>query len=239
MMVIPAVDMMDRRVVQLVGGKPGSEKVIMPDPLSVAKEWVGKGAKYLHLVDLDRAFGKESNIDSIRRIADESGVPVQAGGGIRDAGDIEELLAAGVDRVIVGTRAVREPEWLSDIANSFPERIILALDTSGGRIVVKGWQEAADVTLDGMLRIIEDFPLSAVLNTNVDVEGQEKGIDEKVAGEFISRCPHQVIASGGVTTVKDAEALARAGAVGAVVGLSLYTETLRPWEWKTPWFVRG
>lgn len=239
MMVIPAVDMMDRRVVQLVGGKPGSEKVIMPDPLSVAKEWVGKGAKYLHLVDLDRAFGKESNIDSIRKIADESGVPVQAGGGIRDAGDIEELLAAGVDRVIVGTRAVREPEWLSDIANSFPGRIILALDTSGGRIVVKGWQEAADVTLDGMLRIIEDFPLSAVLNTNVDVEGQERGIDEKVAGEFISRCPHQVIASGGVTTVKDAEALARAGAVGAVVGLSLYTETLRPWEWKTPWFVRG
>lgn len=239
MMVIPAVDMMDRRVVQLVGGKPGSEKVIMPDPLSVAKEWVGKGAKYLHLVDLDRAFGKESNIDSIRRIANESGVPVQAGGGIRDSGDIEELLAAGVDRVIVGTRAVREPEWLSDIANSFPGRIILALDTSGGRIVVKGWQEAADVTLDGMLRIIEDFPLSAVLNTNVDVEGQEKGIDEKVAGEFISRCPHQVIASGGVTTVKDAEALARAGAVGAVVGLSLYTETLRPWEWKTPWFVRG
>jgi phosphoribosylformimino-5-aminoimidazole carboxamide ribotide isomerase len=239
MMVIPAVDMMDRRVVQLVGGRPGSEKVIMPDPLSVAKGWVGKGAKYLHLVDLDRAFGKESNIDSIEKIANESGVPVQAGGGIRDVKDIEELLAAGVDRVIVGTRAIREPKWLSDISCSFPGKIILALDTSGGRIVVKGWQEAADVTLDGMLRIIEDIPLAAVLNTNVDVEGQEKGIDEKAAGEFINKCPHQVIASGGVTTAKDAETLARAGAVGAVVGLSLYTETLKPWEWKTPWFVRA
>ncbi|MFA6668025.1 MAG: 1-(5-phosphoribosyl)-5-[(5-phosphoribosylamino)methylideneamino] imidazole-4-carboxamide isomerase [Candidatus Methanomethylophilaceae archaeon] len=238
MIIIPAVDMMDRKVVQLVGGKPGSERIVLPDPPSVAKMWVERGAKYLHLVDLDRAFGRDSNIDYIRKIAGESGVPVQVGGGIRSSEDIEELLSAGADRVIVGTRAVKEPEWLADVAGSFPGKIILAMDTAGGRIVVKGWQEAADITLDGMFRIIDDMPLAAVLNTNVDVEGQGKGIDEKAAKDFIERCPHQVMASGGVTTLKDAEILAEAGAVGAVVGISVYTGTLEPWKWRTPWFVK-
>lgn len=236
---MPAVDMMDRKVVQLVGGKPGSEKIVLPDPPSVAKMWVEKGARYLHLVDLDRAFGKESNIDSIRKIAEGSGVPVQVGGGIRSADDIEELLSAGADRVIVGTKAVKEPEWLADITGSFPGRIILAMDTAGGKIVVKGWQEAADISLDRMFRIIDDIPLAAVLNTNVDVEGQGKGIDEVAAKDFIERCPHQVMASGGVTTMRDAEILAGTGAVGAVVGISVYTGTLEPWKWKTPWFVKG
>ncbi len=239
MIIMPAVDMMDRKVVQLVGGKPGSEKIVLPDPPSVAKMWVEKGARYLHLVDLDRAFGKESNIDSIRKIAKGSGVPVQVGGGIRSVDDIEELLSAGADRVIVGTKAVKEPEWLADIAESFPGKIILAMDTAGGKIVVKGWQEAADISLDRMFRIIDDIPLAAVLNTNVDVEGQGKGIDEEAAKDFIERCPHQVMASGGVTTMRDAEVLAGAGAVGAVVGISVYTGTLEPWKWRTPWFVKG
>lgn len=237
MIILPAVDMMDRRVVQLVGGKPGSERIVLPDPPSVARMWVERGARYLHLVDLDRAFGKESNVRFIREIASESGVPVQVGGGIRGREDIEELLSAGADRIIVGTRAVRETDWLAEMADAFPKKLILALDTSGGRIAVKGWQETSEMSLDEMFRRIEDLPLAGVLNTNVDVEGRGRGIDRAAAEGFIERCPHQVIASGGITTREDAGALARAGAVGAVVGISIYTGTLEPWKWDTPWSV--
>ena len=110
MQIIPAVDMLDHRVVQLVGGVPGSEKIVMPDPFQVAGSWIDKGARYLHLVDLDGAFGKENNIPVIKRIIAEYDVPVEVGGGIRDASTVEELVNAGADRVIVGYANYLHPE---------------------------------------------------------------------------------------------------------------------------------
>ena len=235
MRVIPAVDVMDHQVVQLVGGVPGSQQIVMPDPVSVAEMWVSKGAEYLHLVDLDAAFGKEGNIPVFTRIIKESGVPAEVGGGIRSTETVDELVAAGADRVVVGTKAVKEPDWLISIADRHPGRIVLSMDTKGGRIAIKGWQESAAMTVQEMFDIIRDVPLAGVLNTNVDVEGQKKGIDERQAREFIAGCPCPVIASGGVTSKRDADILADAGAEGAVVGLALYTEVVRPWEWDTPW----
>lgn len=235
MRVIPAVDVMDHQVVQLVGGVPGSQQIVMPDPVSVAEMWVSKGAEYLHLVDLDAAFGKEGNIPVFTRIIKESGVPAEVGGGIRSTETVDELVAAGADRVVVGTKAVKEPDWLVSIADRHPGRIVLSMDTKGGRIAIKGWQESAAMTVQEMFDIIRDVPLAGVLNTNVDVEGQKKGIDERQAREFIAGCPCPVIASGGVTSKRDADILADAGAEGAVVGLALYTEVVRPWEWDTPW----
>ncbi len=235
MRVIPAVDVMDHMVVQLVGGVPGSQQIVMPDPMEVAGMWVSKGAPYLHLVDLDGAFGKENNIPIFKAITKEYGVPTEVGGGIRSKEAVEDLISAGIDRVVVGTKAVKEPEWLEDLAESFPGRIVLSLDTKGGRIAVKGWQESAQTTVDEMFDRIKEMKLAAVLNTNVDVEGQRKGIDEAQARDFISRCPAPVIASGGVTSVDDARILSDAGAEGAVVGLSMYTGIIKPWEWDTPW----
>ena len=235
MRVIPAVDVMDHQVVQLVGGVPGSQQIVMPDPVSVAEMWVSKGAEYLHLVDLDAAFGKEGNIPVFTRIIKESGVPAEVGGGIRSTETVDELVAAGADRVVVGTKAVKEPDWLVSIADRHPGRIVLSMDTKGGRIAIKGWQESAAMTVQEMFDIIRDVPLAGVLNTNVDVEGQKRGIDERQAREFIAGCPCPVIASGGVTSKRDADILADAGAEGAVVGLALYTEVVRPWEWDTPW----
>lgn len=235
MRIIPAVDVMDHQVVQLVGGVPGSQQITMPDPLSVAEMWISKGAEYLHLVDLDAAFGKEGNIPVFTRIIRECGVPAEIGGGIRSTGTVDELIAAGADRVVVGTKAVKEPEWLISIADRHPGRIVLSLDTKGGRIAIKGWQESAAMTVEEMFDLIRDVPLAGVLNTNVDVEGQRKGIDERQAREFIAGCPCPVIASGGVTSKRDADILADAGAESAVVGLALYTEVVRPWEWETPW----
>lgn len=235
MRVIPAVDVMDHKVVQLVGGVPGSQQIVIPDPVSVAEMWIGKGAEYLHLVDLDAAFGKEGNIPVFKRIIEECGVPAEIGGGIRSTDTVDDLIAAGADRVVVGTKAVKEPEWLAEIADKHPGRIVLSMDTKGGSIAIKGWQESAAKTVDEMFDEIRDIPLAAVLNTNVDVEGQRKGIDERQARDFISRCPCPVIASGGVTSERDARILADAGAEGSVVGLALYTEVIRPWEWASPW----
>ena len=236
-MVIPAVDVLDHQVVQLVGGVPGSQQIVMPNPADVAEMWVDKGARYLHLVDLDGAFAKENNITVFKRIIRDVGVPAQVGGGIRSAETIDDLISAGADRVVVGTKAVKEPEWLAEMADRHPGRIVLGLDTKAGRIAIKGWQESAQMTVGEMFDIIRDLPLAGVLNTNVDVEGQKKGIDERQARDFISRCPCDVISSGGVTSRMDADILADAGAVGAVVGLALYTEVIKPWEWDTPWMA--
>jgi len=235
--VIPAVDVLDHQVVQLVGGKPGSQQIVMPDPLKVAQMWVDKGADYLHLVDLDGAFGKENNLEVFKQITKEAGVPTEIGGGIRDADTIDDLVSAGVDRIIVGTKAVKEPEWLAEMADRHPGRIVLSMDTKEGRIAIKGWQESAQISIEDMFDRIKDLPLAAVLNTNVDVEGQKKGINEIQARKFISECPCKVIASGGVTSFEDAKILSAAGAEGAVVGLALYTDVIRPWEWNTPWLV--
>ncbi|MBQ8179243.1 MAG: 1-(5-phosphoribosyl)-5-[Candidatus Methanomethylophilaceae archaeon] len=237
MRVIPAVDVLDHQVVQLVGGVPGSQQITMPDPVEVAGMWVSRGAPYLHLVDLDGAFGKESNVPVFKRIIREYGVPAEVGGGIRDVETIDDLVAAGADRVVVGTKAVREPEWLEMVADRHPGRIVLSMDTKGGAIAIKGWQESAAMTVTEMFDRIRDLPLAAVLNTNVDVEGQRKGIDEAQARDFIGRCPHRVVASGGVTSRADAEILADAGAEGAVVGLAMYTDVITPWTWDTPWMA--
>lgn len=235
MRVIPAVDVLDHQVVQLVGGVPGSQQIVMPDPMEVAGMWVARGAPYLHLVDLDGAFGKENNVPIFKQIIREYGVPAEVGGGIRDVDTIDELISAGADRVVIGTKAVKEPEWLEEVADRHPGRIVLSMDTKGGEIAIKGWQESAAISVDDMFARIRDMPLAAVLNTNVDVEGQKKGIDEAQARDFISKCPCKVIASGGVTSRKDAEILSDAGAEGAVVGLAMYTNVITPWEWDTPW----
>ncbi len=239
MMVIPAIDMLDHKVVQLVGGVPGSQKVVIDDPLMVARSWLEKGAKYLHLVDLDAAFGKENNIPVIKRIIAESDVPVEVGGGIRDEATIKELIDAGVDRVIIGTKGIKEPDWLAEMANRYPGKIVLSLDTKGGKITVKGWQDVASISLDEMFDRIRDLPLAGVLNTNIDVEGQGKGIDREQASDFIRRCPHDVIASGGVTSLDDAKILDGCGAPAAVVGIAIYTGLLEPWEWDTPWIAKA
>lgn len=237
MLIIPAVDMLDGHVVQLVGGELGSEQLKIPDPFDAAMSWVSRGAEYLHLVDLDAAFGKGDNLDSIEKIANGSGVPVEAGGGIRSEETVDRLINAGVDRVVVGTKAIKEIGWLEHISLKYPGRIALAMDTRGDKITIKGWQESATITVKKMFDVIEDLPLAAVLNTNVDVEGRKKGVDERQAREFISACPHKVIASGGVTERRDAEVLRDLGAYAAVVGLALYTNDIKPWEWERPWNI--
>jgi phosphoribosylformimino-5-aminoimidazole carboxamide ribotide isomerase len=226
MKVMPAVDILDHNVVQLVGGVPGTEQVMLPNPVEVALDWVGKGAPMLHVVDLDGAFAKGNNVPNIRRIITECEVPVEVGGGIRSIEVAEYLLDAGANRVVVGTKAIRDPEWLRLLADRNPKKIVLALDVKEGRITVKGWQESAGISHEDMFRRIKDIPLAAVLHTDVDVEGKVQGINVKEVESFVSDCPHEVIASGGITSMADLTQLERIGVRSAVVGLALYTGKL-------------
>ena len=228
MRVMPAVDILDHNVVQLVGGVRGTEQLVLANPVEVAQDWVRKGAPMLHVVDLDGAFAKGNNIPIIRRIVTECKMPVEVGGGIRTIEVAEYLLEAGAKQVVVGTKAIREPEWLRRLAERNPKKVVLALDVKEGKITVKGWQESAGISHEEMFRRIEDLPLSAVLHTDVDVEGKVQGINVDEVESFVSACPHDVIASGGITGMNDLAELERIGVRSAVVGLALYTGKLNP-----------
>jgi len=226
MRIIPAVDILDHRVVQLVGGVPGTEQVTLPDPLTVARDWESKGAKRLHIIDLDSALGKGHNAQVIRSIIERSNVPVQVGGGIRSTEVAEYFLDCGADRVIAGTKGLKDPAWLRTMSLKYPKRMVLALDMKGGKIQTHGWKEDSPLDLKEVFTSVSDLPLAGVLFTNVDVEGQAKGIDVQAVRDFITSCPHLTIVSGGVTDQRDVDALEGMGVEEAVVGLSLYTGKL-------------
>jgi phosphoribosylformimino-5-aminoimidazole carboxamide ribotide isomerase len=226
MKVIPAIDILDHQVVQLVGGVPGTEQVKLPDPLLSAKGWQDQGAPMLHVIDLDAALERGNNVQTLRDIVRAARVPVQVGGGIRTSATAQYLLDCGAARVIVGTKAIKEPKWLEELALKNPGRVVLALDVKGGNVQVRGWKEDASLSLPQMFSIIKPLPLAGVLFTNVDVEGQCKGIDVMAVRRFVSACPHPVIASGGVTDMNDIAELEACGVPEAVVGLALYTGKL-------------
>ena len=152
------------------------------------------------------------------------------GGGIRSTEVAEYLLDAGAKQVVVGTKAIKEPEWLRRLAERNPKKVVLALDVKGGKITVKGWQESAGISHEDMFRRIEDIPLAAVLHTDVDVEGKVQGINADEVESFVRGCPHEVIASGGITGMNDLAELERIGVRSAVVGLALYTGKLNPMD---------
>lgn len=228
MKVLPAIDILNGRVVQLVGGKPGTEKVSLPNPEEVAWRWQREGAPGLHVIDLDAALGKGKNIDRIEGILQKVSIPVQVGGGVRGTNTAEMLLKLGAGRVIVGTRAITDPQWLRQLSERNPGKIVLALDVRGGHIMLKGWQEASRIPVDSVLEAVADLPLAAILHTNVDVEGRAFGIDRQEMEGFLKRSPHPVIASGGITTLEDVKTLQRMGMQWAIVGLALYSKTICP-----------
>ena len=235
MIVIPAVDVLDHKVVQLVGGKPGSQHINIPDIRSMVQKWVDLGAPYIHLVDLDGAFGKGDNVDAFCDIIRDCKVPCEVGGGIRSEETIRRYVEAGADRVILGTKAVTDIEWLKEMAGKFPGKIVVGMDMKDGKVVIKGWQEPCPYSLKYLFDVIGSIPVVGVLFTDVNVEGQKKGVDKNSTRDFVTECPVMVIASGGVTSYKDAELLSRSGAIAAVVGMALYDGVIEPWTWDIPW----
>ena len=235
MIAAPAVDLQGGRCVQLVGGRPDDVRVSLPDPVVQAERWYERGFGTLHVVDLDAALGSGDNLDLIIRIVATTPAETQVGGGIRDVARARELLGAGVDRIVVGTRALDDPDWLAGLAREWPERVMVALDTRDGRILRKGWTEETGLELAGYLPGLSALPLAGVLATDVGREGRLQGIDRAAVAETVSLSPHPLWASGGVTTVEELEYLDESGAAGAVLGMALYTETLDPSDVATRW----
>jgi phosphoribosylformimino-5-aminoimidazole carboxamide ribotide isomerase len=226
MIVAPAVDVKGGRCVQLVGGRAEEERVSLPDPVAVARLWYKRGFHTLHVVDLDAALDLGENHALVARIATASPARCQVGGGVRDDARATDLLGAGADRVIVGTRAVEEPRWLEGLTGRYPDRIMVAADVKAGRVLRRGWTERSAIEIDEFLAELAPLPLGGVLCTDVAREGRLDGIDIDAMGAVVARSPHPVWISGGITSIADLEALEAAGAAGAVLGMALYTARL-------------
>lgn len=226
MIAAPAVDLKGGRCVQLVGGRPEDERVSLPDPVAVARRWVERGFGTLHVVDLDAALDSGDNAEIIARIVDEVPVDLQVGGGIRADARADALLEAGVDRIVVGTRALDDRAWLTRLATRHPGRVVVAVDTRDGLILRKGWTEETELRVEEYLPGLADLPLAGVLSTDVGREGRLEGIDRAGCARVIDASPHPVWISGGVTSLDEIRALARAGAAGVVLGMAVYTGTI-------------
>lgn len=226
MIAVPAVDVSGGRCVQWVGGLPETERVSLPDPAAVAGRWWRKGFGTLHVVDLDAALGRGDNHAVVREVIARTGAVVQFGGGVRDRGGIERALAAGADRVIVGTRAVEDPRWLARAAGAFPGQVMVAADMRGGKVLRRGWTRDGDTAVEDFVAALDDLPLAGVLCTDVAREGRVQGGDPKRAGAVIQASPHPVWISGGICSLGELRSLGSAGAAGAVLGMALYDGTL-------------
>ena len=223
--VVPAVDMQDGQVVQLVGGERGTGRTY-GDPVTAARRWVEAGARTLHLVDLDGAFeGERANAGAIDAVLDAVDVAVQLGGGIRTAADAVGLLDRGVDRVILGTAAVENPDIVADISDEHPGRVMVSLDAKDGEVVVSGWTEGTGLDPAAAAARYEDLGAGAILFTDVDIEGQLDGVRTDPVERVVGAVDVPVVASGGVATVGDIRALRDAGAAAVVVGSALYEGT--------------
>ncbi|MFO8014618.1 MAG: 1-(5-phosphoribosyl)-5-[(5-phosphoribosylamino)methylideneamino]imidazole-4-carboxamide isomerase [Phycisphaerae bacterium] len=228
MLILPAIDLRGGRCVRLEQGDYDRETVFDADPVAVALRFQEAGARWLHMVDLDGAReGRPQNLDAVARVVRAVGMQVELGGGIRTTETAERVLALGVARVIVGTRAVREPEWLAEVARAHPARVALGLDARGGDVAVEGWQQGTGRSVPDVLAEAEGLPLAAIVYTDIAKDGMMAGPAVEATADVARRTSLPVIASGGVTTAEDVERLAATGAIhGAIIGRALYEGTL-------------
>ncbi len=228
MIATPAVDLRGGQCVQLVGGRPEDEAVTRPDPIAQALDWVAQGFGALHIVDLDAALGDGDNRDVIADILDavQDEVETQVGGGIRDDAAVEQVLALGPDRIVVGTRAIEDRAWREALARAHPGRLVVAADIRDGEVVTKGWTEGSGIRVADLLAELDALPLGGVLCTDVGREGLMQGIDREGVRAVVDGTRHPVWISGGVTTLEELAFLREIGAHAAVLGMAIYTDTL-------------
>ena len=223
MQIYPAIDLRGGCCVRLRQGDYAQETVFDNDPVAVARRWEHQGAGWLHLVDLDGAkAGKPINGETIRRIRDSVGVPCQVGGGLRDDSHIEEAFSWGVERVILGTRALQDIAWFRSVCERHPGRVVLGLDARDGRVATHGWLETSQTSAVGVARQASAWPLAAIVFTDIRRDGMLEGPNFDALGEMGAASGVPVIASGGVTTVDDVRRLAALKLAGCIIGRALY-----------------
>ena len=231
MLLIPAIDLKEGKCVRLRQGRMEDDTVFSDDPVAVAGRWVDAGARRLHLVDLDGAFaGKPKNAEVIHRIVEAyPDVPVQIGGGIRDEDTIQAYLEAGVQYVIIGTKAVSEPHFVRDVAIEFPGHIIIGLDAKDGRVAIDGWSKLSRHDVIDLAKKFEANGVSAIIYTDISRDGMMQGVNVEATAKLARSVNIPIIASGGITNLDDIRALgavAHEGIMGAITGRAIYEGTL-------------
>lgn len=232
MIVFPAMDLFNGRIVKLDPQTHSTTSRDYGTAEEIARRWLDGGAMHLHVVDLDGALGtgrsNAEHLAAIQRLAVARGAQVYFGGGLREARVIGECLnGLGVSRAIVGTRAITDAMWLSLVLKLFRDRLIIAIDAAGGRVVVQGWQQATNIEVTEFVKRASEWPVGGFLFTNVSVEGQEKGVDWKPVEAVVKATSKPVIFSGGVTTLQEVVRFRELGAFGIVVGSALYGGGIR------------
>lgn len=226
MILYPAIDIRGGQAVRLTQGDYDRETAYDADPVDAAKRWAGEGAEYLHVVDLDGAkAGKPQNLEAMQRIAAAVDCPIQVGGGLRDPESVDAVLSAGAQRVVIGTAAMRDPGFLAAVLESHGERVVVSVDARDGKVSLSGWTETSDVDVADAVADLGERGVTRFLCTAIEVDGTMEGpaIDE--LNRIAAGTDAQVIASGGVGTIADLEALTRVTALnveGAIVGRALY-----------------
>ena len=227
MRIYPAIDIKNGKCVRLRQGNFNDMTVYNDNPVEVAKDWIKNGASYIHLVDLDGAReGSGVNSDIIKEIANLSDVPVQTGGGIRTIEDIENKLALGVRRVILGTVAVKNPEIVKEAVEKFGDAIAVGIDAKNGMVAVSGWEEVSEVSAVDLCVKMRDYGVKTIIYTDISKDGMMSGPNIEATKEIVDATGIDIIASGGVSGMNDLENVDKINAHGAIIGKALYTGTI-------------
>lgn len=227
MQILPAIDLRGGKCVRLQQGDYDRQTVFGDDPAEVARRWVEQGGEILHLVDLDGAKdGTPVNAESVRSILDAVSVPCQLGGGVRSEATIREWLDCGIERLVIGTQAVKQPEWFESMCRAFPNRLVLGLDARDGKLATEGWLEASEQAAIDAAHKFADLPIAAIVYTDIARDGMMAGPNLEAMADMQNRADFPVIASGGVSTAEDVTQLAAVPMDGAIIGRALYEGTL-------------
>jgi phosphoribosylformimino-5-aminoimidazole carboxamide ribotide isomerase len=220
----PAIDLRGGQCVRLLQGDYDRETVFGADPVAMARDFVARGARRLHIVDLDGArAGEPLQAELVGRMVRAAGVPCQIGGGIRTRDTVAAYLAAGVQRVVLGSVAIEQPDLLRAAALEFPRQVVLGLDARAGRVAVRGWLETSPLTAVEVARRHADLPLAGIVYTDIARDGMLAGPNLEALRDMIAATPLPVIASGGVAAADDIRQVAALAAAGCIVGKALYT----------------
>jgi phosphoribosylformimino-5-aminoimidazole carboxamide ribotide isomerase len=233
MLIIPAIDLKDGRCVRLYQGEMNKETVFFDNPIDAARHWVGEGATLIHIVDLNGAVeGRPVHRKEIEAICHETNLAVELGGGLRSVQAVEAVIALGVSRVVIGTAAYDNQEFLRTLCENFPGRIVVGIDARGGKVAVKGWQETTSMDAVELAKRCEADGASRIIYTDISRDGTREGVNVEETRKLAQSIKIPVIASGGVATLDDIRrisALEKQGVEGVIVGRALYTSafTLR------------
>lgn len=226
MILYPAIDLKQGHVVRLKQGDMDQATVYGSDPAAVARDFEATGFEWIHVVDLDGAFaGQTVNLQAVEGVVDSVSIPVQLGGGIRDMAGVEGWLKRGISRVVLGTAAVRDPDFVREAARAFPGKIAVGVDARGGKVAVEGWAEVSELSALDLARRFEDAGIAAIIYTDIGRDGLLKGLDFEGTRELAASVSIPVIASGGLAGIDDVHALMlpeNSTIAGAITGRALY-----------------